>query len=58
MNKNHKQKDGERTTPEFKEEAIVFIHMDVVLPEFEEGHRYSTPIGVTPYNKEDLDKWK
>lgn len=49
---------GARTPPEFEEEVIVFIRMDVLLPESEECSLNRNAHGVTTYTKEELEKWK
>jgi hypothetical protein len=55
MNIVQDEKIGDGTAPEFEEEVIVFIHMDVLLPESENcSQKYSTPKGVTQYTKEEL----
>ena len=48
---------GDGSTPEFEEEAIVFIRMDVFLSEFEDYFQNNTR-GVTHYTKEELEEWK
>jgi hypothetical protein len=52
------EKMGDRTAPEFEEEVIVFIRMDVLLPESEKCSLNCNPHGVTSYTKEELEKWK
>jgi hypothetical protein len=59
MNIFQNGKIGDRSAPEFEEGVIVFIQMDVLLPEFEAwSQKNCTPRGVTSYVKEELEKWK
>lgn len=57
MNIFQDKKMGDGSTPEFEEEAIVFIRMDVFLSEFEDYFQNNTR-GVTHYTKEELEEWK
>lgn len=57
MNIFQDKKIGDRTAPEFEEEVIVFICVDVLFSEFEDSVLQIAPHGVTSYTKEELEKW-